>query len=252
MRGANLPPFLTSTPYNKGYGVMADQSISEKTPDSQDVKRCSECHKWIDKAEFSKDRSNKDGLQSQCKLCNKKYGQDNKEAISEWHRQYHLDHQEYILEEKKRYRQEHKEYLKAWHKKYQQDNKEKKSKYAKQHYQDHKKERLAQSKIYNQTAQGKKVHRKAVYKRRVSKFAVEYESFDLKEIFERDNYICQLCGKKTRPDFKSQYHDLYPNLDHIVPLSLGGSHTRLNTQCLCHKCNADKSNSGIGDQLRLF
>ena len=45
---------------------------------------------------------------------------------------------------------------------------------------------------------------------------------------------------------------IYPNLDHIIPLKKGGSHTRLNSQCLCHKCNIIKGSTGVGDQLRLF
>ncbi|MBU2249718.1 MAG: HNH endonuclease, partial [Gammaproteobacteria bacterium] len=65
-------------------------------------------------------------------------------------------------------------------------------------------------------------------------------------------YICQLCGVKTRPDIKNQYHPKRPELDHIVPLSLGGEHTKQNTQCLCRQCNMTKNNTGVGDQLRLF
>lgn len=72
------------------------------------------------------------------------------------------------------------------------------------------------------------------------------------KVFERDGYICQSCGKKTRPDFKNQFHSLYPNLDHIIPLSKGGAHTKLNTQCLCRLCNLEKGASIMNAQLRMF
>lgn len=76
------------------------------------------------------------------------------------------------------------------------------------------------------------------------------EVFKRREILERDGYRCQECGCKTRPDWNVN-HDKYPHLDHIVPLAKGGSHTRVNTQCLCRKCNLSKSDSE-GGQMRLI
>ncbi|MFC5490617.1 HNH endonuclease [Dokdonella soli] len=29
-------------------------------------------------------------------------------------------------------------------------------------------------------------------------------------------------------------------MDHVIPLSLGGTHTWHNTQCLCRSCNVSK------------
>lgn len=77
------------------------------------------------------------------------------------------------------------------------------------------------------------------------------EKFTHKEIFERDGYRCQKCGRKTRPDFNI-YHKLYPVLDHIIPLSKQGEHSRLNCRCLCRGCNAEKKNVIINEQLRLL
>lgn len=70
-------------------------------------------------------------------------------------------------------------------------------------------------------------------------------------IFERDGYRCHLCGKRTKPD--ADYLDpRSPTLDHIVPLSLGGTHTRENVATACRSCNSRKSNRGTGDQLALI
>jgi len=70
------------------------------------------------------------------------------------------------------------------------------------------------------------------------------------DIFKRDGYICQACGVKTRPSWNYN-HDLYPSLDHIVPLSKGGAHDWHNLQCLCRRCNSIKGDGALNDQLLL-
>jgi 5-methylcytosine-specific restriction endonuclease McrA len=77
------------------------------------------------------------------------------------------------------------------------------------------------------------------------------ETFDPLEIFQRDRWRCQVCGIRTKrtarvPDRQA------PTLDHIVPLSKGGEHTRANTRLLCMSCNASKGNRATDDQLRLI
>lgn len=78
----------------------------------------------------------------------------------------------------------------------------------------------------------------------------EYEVFDPLEIFERDHWRCQLCGMKTPKRLRGTLEDRAPELDHIIPLALGGPHTRINTQCLCRLCNQRKG-ATIAGQLRF-
>lgn len=200
-------------------------------------KRCSKCKAEKPVTGFYKDKTRKDGLNCQCKECHKRYNQE---------------HEKEKLVYNKQYNQDHKEGLATRHRQYKQDHKEEMVVYDKQYYRDHRTVKLAQRKQYNETEVGRQVRRKAEQKRRALKAKANIEDFRHEEIFERDNYICQHCGRKTRPDFKNQYHPLYPNLDHIIPLSKGGPHTRLNTQCLCHQCNMEKHATGKGDQLRMF
>ena len=51
------------------------------------------------------------------------------------------------------------------------------------------------------------------------------------EIFHRDNYTCQYCGKQT--------HQL--TLDHIIPKHAGGPHTWENVVSSCVNCNRRKA-----------
>jgi len=227
------------------------------------TKICTKCKKPKDISEFSKDNRNKHGLRSKCKACSKEYRQEHKEEITEHRKQYKKDHKKEIAARDKRYNQKHKEARAAYQKTYRQIHKEERIKYIKKYckinkirisnhqkiYRDDNKDKL---KLYYQSERFKCAASKARHKRKAFRLNNVYEEFNPCKIFERDNYICQLCGKKTRPDYKNQHHPLYPNLDHIVPLSKGGDHTMKNTQCLCHRCNCKKHNTGIGDQLRLF
>lgn len=68
------------------------------------------------------------------------------------------------------------------------------------------------------------------------------ELFSSSEIFERDGYTCQKCMNPTDPS-SGHNNNEYPTLDHIIPLSKGGPHSRWNSQCLCRRCNMDKSST---------
>lgn len=77
------------------------------------------------------------------------------------------------------------------------------------------------------------------------------ETFDPIEIMERDGWRCQLCSRKTPKKLRGTYEPNAPELDHIVPLAIGGAHSRANTQCLCRECNGVKGAKPLGQQ-RLF
>ena len=182
----------------------------------------------------------------------KRYYEENKESLSEKSKEYRDNHKEESALTDKRYRENNKEKIAAGKKKYQKENKEKIAAYERQRSIDNKAAIAEYKKKYYQTDRGIFLHRIAGHKRRALKMNAGYEIFDPKEVFEGDRYICQHCGKKTRPDYKNTNHPLYPNLDHIIPLSKGGPHIKANTQCLCRQCNMKKSNNAKGDQMRLF
>lgn len=74
------------------------------------------------------------------------------------------------------------------------------------------------------------------------------EEFADWEIFERDNWICQICHKPVKRGVNGK-NPLQPSLDHIVPLSLGGLHIRQNVRCTHLKCNLRRSNRGVAQLL---
>lgn len=87
-------------------------------------------------------------------------------------------------------------------------------------------------------------------RRRAMERTVNAETFDPLEVLARDGWRCHICGVRTPKRLRGTYADNAPELDHIVPLSAGGQHTRLNTACACRRCNIAKGGTVKG-QLRL-
>ena len=70
------------------------------------------------------------------------------------------------------------------------------------------------------------------------------------DIFERDGWACQLCGRRINRRLRHP-HRLSKTIDHIVPLSKGGFDCPKNVQAAHFGCNSGKQARLIG-QLRLL
>ena len=70
------------------------------------------------------------------------------------------------------------------------------------------------------------------------------KTITLRALITRDNGVCQICGKPTDDCDITNGHigRMYPTLDHIIPLSKGGTHTWDNVQLAHMHCNAGKCN----------
>jgi 5-methylcytosine-specific restriction endonuclease McrA len=77
--------------------------------------------------------------------------------------------------------------------------------------------------------------------RRALKVGATAEKFAAREVFNRDGWICGICTEPVNPSLLYP-HRLSVSLDHIVPLSLGGTHTRDNTRCSHLTCNVTRGN----------
>lgn len=60
-------------------------------------------------------------------------------------------------------------------------------------------------------------------------------------IYERDNWICQICGEHVNEHIKWP-DPMSSSLDHIIPISKGGEHIRSNVQLAHLECNNRKWN----------
>lgn len=221
-------------------------------------KRCSKCGIVKDIREFSKCRTNKDGLQTSCKKCKKRYYEKNKERVAEQSKQYYAKHKKRIRECVKEYRENDRERIREKDKKYydknreeilnrekehRQEHPEQIKKYREEHqdqkrryYQEHRKQHRESIKRYRQTPNGKAVNKRNWQNRRARKNNCE-GSISMEEwnrVLKNQNNRCNVCGKKFTAKSPA-------TMDHIVPVKHRGDHNSDNIQALCSHCNSSKN-----------
>lgn len=79
----------------------------------------------------------------------------------------------------------------------------------------------------------------ASHKRRARIKNAFVENVDAMVVYERDNWICQLCNKSVSKILDRKIVDI-ASLDHIIPISKGGEHSYANTQLAHLSCNIKK------------
>lgn len=94
--------------------------------------------------------------------------------------------------------------------------------------------------------------RRSKHRQRARHHGVSYESFSVKSIFERDGWRCQICGTRTPKRLRGSFSENAPELDHRIPMALGGGHIGANVQFACRKCNLEKGDRVVVGQLQLF
>ena len=63
------------------------------------------------------------------------------------------------------------------------------------------------------------------------------------EVFKRDKFTCQYCGKKSP--------DIVLNVDHIKPVSKGGTNDIINLITSCFECNSGKKDVLLSDDSEI-
>ena len=106
--------------------------------DTVRTKKCTDCGEIKPITEFYKRKESKDGHQSICKECSKRYNQkwnrDNKERKKKYNAQWNRDNPEYQAQ----WREDNKEHIKEYQAQWKQDNPEYKKEYKAQYYQNNK------------------------------------------------------------------------------------------------------------------
>jgi 5-methylcytosine-specific restriction endonuclease McrA len=168
------------------------------------MKRCNKCGISKDESEFYTDSSRADGLTYRCKACIKaagaKYVAKHRGERRAYSKRYYAEHSD-----------ERKEYMTTYDAKHRDEHKAYMAKYYIEH---------------PDRAKTAWIKRRALIAGSEGSFTIE-EWLDL---LEKYNYMCLCCSRD----------DAELTIDHVVPLSLGGSNDISNIQPLCLTCNLSK------------
>lgn len=202
------------------------------------MKRCSGCKKEKPVSEYGKNRTRKDGLQHCCKECRRQRAALNRDEINAKRTAYYAENRDKILAQQAQYRSEHQEELRAYQARYRAENPEK-SRAAVVRWHKRNPERVKEIKATSR-AKNPQASRSNCQKRRAQKNGAPLiQKTDLATVAKRSKYCCGICGGKV--DMKLRVPDrMAPTEDHIIPLSLGGSHIYANLQLAHLVCNSGK------------
>jgi 5-methylcytosine-specific restriction endonuclease McrA len=153
-----------------------------------------------------------------------------KERKAEYDKAYRAANKEHRAALAKAYRLANKEYFIEKDKAYHLANKERRSAQKKQY-------RLDNIEKHNEWDRQKSLKRKAL------KLNAPYDGWTNAEGYARDNFTCQICLEPVPMDLPvgEVFNPLYPNIDHIVGLSFGGSHLLENVRLTHRQCNIDRT-----------
>ena len=161
---------------------------------------------------------------------------------------------ERVLENVKRWQAANPDKVKIYKNKWYQEN----EKYRKQYASEHSEEATARAIKWNQDNPERahinaKKHRDShlaeqrakTQRRRAKKALIPHERVVDINIFERDDWVCQLCSKKVDKNLKWP-HPLSKSIDHVIPITTeGSSHTEDNLQLAHLACNSRKKNNYV-------
>jgi len=255
-------------------------TIERRRLRAQGLKNCSKCNQAKPLNEFYKQA--RPGIYSAyCKVCGRasalQWASEHKEARAAYMRKWQEDHKEERQAYRTRYRKDNIEKIRAAKRKYYAEHLEyrKKRRTAEREWRKaHKKQQQAYHREYrlkNHEAVSASVSRwrtenidkvrdykrkwyynnphkvkAAKSRRRAHKAAVpnNFTSDDWLEVLDKQDYKCKYCGAPFSDE-------LPPEVDHVHPLSKGGSHTIGNIVAACRPCNASKSDK-LPEQIQLI
>ena len=182
-------------------------------------KVCKGCEKDLPLTEFHKHKAGKYGRRSQCRGCRAAYNAANPEYMAEYGRKYRAEHREAKAARDKAYQQKHREKIAEYQRAYRQKHREKAAEY-------HREYCLANPEAMAEYGRRGQARRRARIR---GSSVVEFSAEDLAL---RMSYFGNKCWMCSGP---------FEHIDHVKPISKGGSHMLSNLRPACRSCNSSKS-----------
>lgn len=189
------------------------------------MKLCSRCHQELPEDNFYSDKRSPSGLKSECKQCHKAQNKawrsspEGKKYRKEESKKYYQSEKGKEVIKRSQSTQAHKDYMAKW---FQSEN-----------------GKLSHKK-YRQSDKGKLTFAKGMHTRKSREFNAEATLTldEWQEIKKKYKYRCVYCGEKKKL-----------TMDHIIPVSKGGSFTKENILPSCQSCNSKKCDKPVLLQL---
>ena len=154
----------------------------------------------------------------------RRYREANREIELERHRRYREANREARQEHQRRYREANRETLRERHRRYYEENRE----------------AVRERNRQYDKANPDKV-RTHSHTRRARKCGAFVETVVARQVYERDNWVCHICGRVIPDAANHQYpRPNSPSLDHVVALANGGEHSYANCKAAHLRCNIKK------------
>lgn len=93
--------------------------------------------------------------------------------------------------------------------------------------------------------------KRAAHRRRARIKKAFVDDVDATKVYERDKWMCHICGKKVRKSPRFPRDPEMASLDHLIPLDQQGAHSYANVACSHLRCNLRKHTSATGEQLMI-
>lgn len=190
-------------------------------------KKCTMCKQVRPVSEFYKDTTRSSGCYSRCKKCHnrttKKWKENNADYFKQINKNWKKTHPRQHAQHNKKWASENPAKIQAMNKDWRNRNPEYGSNWRKNNL----------DKIRNYAL---------VRKARLVGNGGELTTEEWRTILDFYGYRCLRCGRT----------DVKLTIDHILPISLGGTHTIDNVQPLCGPCNSGKRDKHIDYRKELY
>tara|TARA_Y100000034_G_scaffold118256_1_gene158747 strand:+ start:444 stop:1088 length:645 start_codon:yes stop_codon:yes gene_type:complete len=203
-------------------------------------KDCCVCKKNKLLEDFHKNKRKKDGHSETCKVCanerSKKWRIENKEKSLSNLKKWKENNKDLKKEMDKKYYQKNRDKIIQRSRKYYQENKNLISERERLYYQRNKDKILNRVANYYKTEAGKEVSRNQRHRRR-ARYKNSNITKDWLMQLKENTVFCSICEVKMN---NINHHPDQYNLDHIIPLKFGGSHSKNNVRFICRQCNLNR------------
>lgn len=222
------------------------------------MKRCTKCQVEKPTDAFSRSKTGKDGLYSQCRECKKTAKKEwdtlNKEHIKIYvQKQYrekgkannaarYARYRDKFLERRRREYEKNRERSLETSRQWKKSHKDMLRDYERQRYLRDGAQMLARNKLWRQKNLERRAENEARRRARLRGNGVERVNYPA--ICERDRWLCHICGKRVSKRELS--------FDHLIPIVHDGPHTENNLRVAHRRCNSRRGAGTLPAQLFLF